>query len=178
VRFEAAKAWKNGSNGLVEADSVYFHSGAITSNPDSSTWDVTVGTLAPDGLGLMTEVANDVWEITFTPDQYYNLNETVEAFKLGMYFRDGSNENFGYGFRNSIIEYNVESALPFITVTPPAFNSTDEITITFNTKRGNAELLGTNSVYLHSAAQGLSTRQIHKIPAGKIPSETGAKMMV
>ena len=157
VRFDATKAWTNNSNGLVGADSVYFHSGAIITSPDSSNWDVTVGTFAADSIGLMTEVADDIWEITFEPDQYYSLNETLEAYKLGMYFRDAANENFGYGFRNSIIEYNVESSLPFITVTPPAFTSTDEITITFNTKRGNAELLGTNSVYLHSSAGVVDT---------------------
>jgi len=106
----------------------------------------------------MTEVSDDIWEITLTPDQYYSLNETLEAFKLGMYFRDAANENYGYGFRNSVIEFNVESALPFITVTPPAFTSTDEITITFNTKRGNAELLGATSVYLHSSAGVVDTQ--------------------
>jgi glycosidase len=158
VRFDAAKAWKNGSNGLIGADSVYFHSGAITSSPDSSNWNITVGTLTADNIGLMTEVSDDIWEITLTPDQYYSLNETLEAFKLGMYFRDAANENYGYGFRNSVIEFNVESALPFITVTPPAFTSTDEITITFNTKRGNAELLGATSVYLHSSAGVVDTQ--------------------
>ncbi len=158
VRFDATKAWTNNSNGLVGADSVYFHSGAIITSPDSSNWDVTVGTLAADSIGLMTEVADDIWEITFEPDQYYSLNETLEAYKLGMYFRDAANENFGYGFRNSIIEYNVESSLPFITVTPPAFTSTDEITITFNTKRGNSELIGTTSVYLHSSAVVVDTQ--------------------
>ena len=157
VRFDATKAWKNGSNGLIGADSVYFHSGAITDSYDSTSWDVTVGTLNADEIGLMTEVSEDIWEITLTPDQYYSLNETLEAYKLGMYFRDASNNNFGYGFRNSIIEFNVESALPFVTIEPPAFNANDEITITFNAKRGNAELLGSNSVYLHSSAGVVDT---------------------
>ena len=157
VRFDATKAWKNGSNGLVGADSVYFHSGAITDSFDSTAWDITVGTLSADDIGLMTEVSEDIWEITLTPDQYYSLNETLEAYKLGMYFRDASNSNFGYGFRNSIIEFNVESALPFVTIVPPAFNADDEITITFNAKRGNGELLGFNSVYIHSSAGVVDT---------------------
>ncbi|MFM2286499.1 MAG: hypothetical protein RLZZ543_1996 [Bacteroidota bacterium] len=157
VRFDATKAWKNGSNGLVGADSVYFHSGAILSDPSSHVWDITVGNLSADNLGLMTEVAPDIWEITLTPEQYYSLAADQEAYKLGMYFRDASNQNYGYGFRNSIIEFTIESALPFITVTPPAFNASDAITITFNTKRGNAELLGANSVYIHSSAGVVDT---------------------
>ncbi|MEZ4985328.1 MAG: alpha-amylase family glycosyl hydrolase [Saprospiraceae bacterium] len=109
VRFDATKAFPNGTAGLVDAEKVYFHSGVVLSSPDDTALSNIVGTLADDGLGLMTEVADDIWEITLTPADYYALEAGEEAFKIGMYFRDGPNENLGMGFRNSVIYYDVES---------------------------------------------------------------------
>jgi len=150
VRFDATKAWKGNTAGLVGVNEVYFHSGTVVNHPDSTTLNNVVGTLQADGIGAMTEVSDDIWEISFTPSAYYNVAD-LEVFKLGMYFRDGANENLGLGFRNSTIYYNVESDLPIITVNPPDYANYNPITVTFNARAGNRELMGATKVYMHSS---------------------------
>lgn len=151
VRFDATKAFRNGTAGLVDAEKVYYHSGVVLDANSNTTLSNIVGTLTDDGLGLMTEVSPDIWEITLTPADYYGLAEDETAFKIGMYFRDADNTNVGMGFRNSVIYYDVESDDPFVTIEPPAFTIDDPITITFNALRGNRELVNDTKVYLHSS---------------------------
>ena len=151
VTFDATRAWPGDTDGLIDADKVYFHSGVVLSHPDSTNWQNVVGTLTDDGLGLMTEVADNIWQITLIPKDYYGLEEDEEAFKLAMTFRDADNANVGLGFRNSAIYFNIESDRPFVTIEPPAFEIDDEITITFNARRGNRELVDADKVYIHSS---------------------------
>ncbi|MCB0705339.1 MAG: T9SS type A sorting domain-containing protein [Saprospiraceae bacterium] len=158
VRFEAAKAWTDGTAGLVGADKVYFHSGVVLSHPDSSNLVNIVGTLTDDGIGLMTEVEDDIWEITLTPKDYYSLMEEDDAYRIGMYFRDAANVNLGKGFRDSDIYFSVEDERPFVTIEPPAFEIEDQITITFNARRGNGELIGADKVYMHSSVDLTNTQ--------------------
>lgn len=156
VRFDATKAWKGNTAGLVGANEVYFHSGTVVNHPDSTTLTNVVGTLQADGIGAMTEVSNDIWEISFTPSSYYNVAD-LEVFKLGMYFRDAANENLGLGYRNSTIYFNVESDLPLITVNPTAYANYNTITVTFNARAGNRELMGASKVYMHSSVGLIET---------------------
>jgi len=160
IRFDATKAWKNGSNGLVGASKVYFHSGVVIDDPIGTKWSNTVGSLTDDGVGEMTRVSGetDIWEITLTPEDYYSLGGD-EAFKMGMYFRDADNNNFGYGFRDSEIYFDIDSDQPFITIEPAAFRAWDEITITFNARKGNKELVGADKVYMHSGMGTKATQQ-------------------
>lgn len=150
VTFDAKKAFPNGTNGLVGANKVYMHSGVVKSHPDSSNLSHIVGTLMDDGVGEMTFVGNDVWQLAMTPDDYYGLSGVLDIFKLGMYFRDENNVELGYGFRNQQIFVPVESDRPFVSIDPPAFQIDDEITITFNARKGNEELVGESKVYMHS----------------------------
>lgn len=156
IRFDATKASPADTDGLVGAEKVYMQAGVALS-PNSNTLDVTVGNNTDDGVGLMTEVEDDIWEITLTIADYFSLMESDEAYKIGMYFRDANGENLGYGFRNSVIFYDIASDQPFITVTPAAFRPGDEITVTFNARRGNRELLGANKVYMHSSVDLTNT---------------------
>ncbi len=158
VTFDATKAWPGNTDGLVGAGKVYFHSGLIFNDPSGTDWENVVGTLSDDGLGLMTEVSEDVWEITLLPKDYYGLEEAEEPFRLGMFFRNTDNTDQGLGFRNSVIHFDVESDRPFVTVDPPAFDIDDEITITFNARRGNRELVGADKVYLHSSVDLTDTQ--------------------
>ena len=150
ITFDASKAWKRNTNGLVGADTVYFHSGVVLVHPDSSRLDNVVGTLMDDGIGQMTNVGGDIWEITLTPANYYGVSNQEEIFKIGMWFRDANNQNVGLGFRNSTIYAKVESDVPFVSIEPAIFNADDEITITFNARKGNQELAGADKIYLHS----------------------------
>lgn len=157
IRFDATKANPNGTNGLVGAEKVYIHSGVLIDHPDSTDLSNIVGNLVDDGLGEMTEVEEDIWEITLTPADYYSIPEDLDIYKLGMYFRDATNENLGMGFRNGWVYRNVASGLPFITIDPPAFDPDTEITITFNAKQGNRELVGEDKVYIHSSMGTVDT---------------------
>ena len=150
ITFDASKAWKNNTLGLVGADTVYFHSGVVFEGSSGNTLANVVGTFMNDGIGRMTKVSGDIWEITLTPDDYYGISDVEEILKIGMWFRDADNQNMGMGFRNSVIFSNVETDLPFVSVDPAIFDIDDEITITFNARKGNQELVGAQKVYLHS----------------------------
>lgn len=104
IRFKAAGTALAGLSGATAADRVYMHSAAVTSGPDGNTWGKTVGNWAQaDGVGEMTYISPDIWEITLTPETYYGLTVNENAFKLAMVFRsadggiqvkDGSNDFF------------------------------------------------------------------------------------
>jgi hypothetical protein len=174
VTFDATKAWPGVTLGLVDADKVYFHSGVVLDHPDSQDLDNIVGTFFDDGVGLMTEVSEDIWEITLTPKDYYGLLADQEAFKLGMWFRDATNVNQGYGFRNSIIYYNIASERPIVTIEPPAFTIDDEITITFNALAGNRELVDADKVYIHSSVDLNDTSTPHNTAWQNVVGNWGA----
>ncbi len=150
VRFDATKASASGTEGLVGAEKVYFHSGVVQDDPLGTNWSLVTGTLSDDGLGLMTEVDDDIWEIQINVSDYYGITDPLNAFRLGMYFRDADNSNLGKGFRDQDIYFDIESDLPFVFIDPPSFGIDDEITITFNARKGNKELLGFDKVYMHS----------------------------
>ena len=151
ITFDAKKAFPNGTAGLTDAEKVYIHSGVVLSHPDSSNLSNIVGTLTDDGLGLMEHIGNDVWQITIKPKNYYGLSNEMEVYKIGMYFRDADNSNQGMGFRNSIIYFKVQSDIPIVQIDPPAFFAQEEITIIFNARSGNQELIGADKVYMHSS---------------------------
>lgn len=151
IRFDATRAFPAGTAGLVNANKVYMHSGVILQDPDSTTLENVVGNFVDDGVGLMTEVSPDIWEITLTPEDYYSIASNVDPFKIGMFFRDENNVNLGMGFRDDIIYFDVDSDRPFISVEPASFEIDDEITITFNAKKGNGELINADKIYMHSS---------------------------
>jgi 1,4-alpha-glucan branching enzyme len=150
IMFDATKAKPGNTSGLVDANKVYFHSGVILNNATNKNLTNIRGTLTDDGLGLMTKVADNIWEITITPDQYYNVTPDQEISKLGMWFRNENNTRKGFGFRNGIIYFDVLSDLPIVIVEPAAFNADTDITITFNANVGNKELQGADNIYFHS----------------------------
>ena len=150
IIFDATKASPGNTAGLIDADKVYFHSGVILNNAVNQNLTHIRGTMTDDDLGLMTKVADNLWEITITPNQYYNIPQGQEISHLGMWFRNGNNTHKGFGFRNGIIYFEVLSDIPIVTVEPAAFNADTDITITFNAGVGNKLLKGIDKVYLHS----------------------------
>ncbi|MEM7370375.1 MAG: alpha-amylase family glycosyl hydrolase [Bacteroidota bacterium] len=157
LTFDAKKAFPNGTSGLVGANKVYMHSGVVKDHPDSTNLTHIIGTLMDDGIGEMTAIGNDQWELTFTPTDYYGLSAVPDIFQLGMYFRDENNVELGYGFRNQQIFVPVASDRPFVSIEPASFSIDDEITITFNARKGNEELLGESKVYMHSGVDLMDT---------------------
>lgn len=158
IRFDAKKASRKQTAGLVGASKVYMHSGTIVAGNSQGQWSNTVGTLSDDGIGQMIKVGEDIWEIKIRPRDYYSIAQGVETDQLAMYFRDASNTNFGYGFRNSVIFVPVASSEPIVTITPASFTATSEITVTFHAHRGNKELINAEKVYMHSGVGTVNTQ--------------------
>ncbi len=150
ITFDATKASNDGTAGLVGASKVYMHAGVVTTGKDDTELSHLIGNLNDDGVGLMTEVSEDIWEITLTPEDYFDVTAGESIYSIGMYFRDASNTNLGKGFRNSLVYAKVQSSEPFITVNPASFANTTPITITFNANQGNGELAAESYIYMHS----------------------------
>ena len=150
ITFDPAKASAAGTNGLQNASKVYMHAGVILANATTSDLTHVIGNLNDDGVGIMTQV-NGKWEVTLTPANYFNVPDGQDIRKIGMYFRDAENVNLGKGFRDQLIYVDVLSSTPIVSIDPPAFTATDEITITFNAAAGNGELLNTSKVYMHAS---------------------------
>ena len=157
ITFDAKKASPGGTNGLLGVDKVYMHSGVKLSTATTNDLTNIVGSFADDGIGLMTKVGEDIWELTITPNEYYSIVQDQEIYNIGMWFRDADNTNRGYGFRDGIIYFDVQSDQPIVTVTPPNFEANTEITITFNARVGNRELIGADKVYMHSGVGVVDT---------------------
>lgn len=153
ITFDASKAWPNGTDGLENASKVYMHSGIIKASPDSSTLENVVGTFLDDGIGEMTSIGNNLWTLTITPEDYYDINGDESIYKIGMHFRDENNVEKGYGFRDQIIFASVMQDGPIVWIEPSGFATDESITVYFDASQGNAELLGAEKVYMHSGLE-------------------------
>lgn len=86
--------------GAGAATEVYWHSGAGELGP----WEAVIGNWGmDDGVGLMTESSDDVWEITFDPNTYYGDSDPAYAGPvpiphIGMVFRNGDGTLEGKGY--------------------------------------------------------------------------------
>jgi 1,4-alpha-glucan branching enzyme len=157
IRFDASKASPGTTSGLIGADKVYMHAGVLFGNATSSSLTNVVGNLKDDGVGQMTKVADNIWEIKIIPNQYFTIGPGQEISNIGMWFRNGDNTKKGYGFKNSIIYFSVISSNPIVNITPSGFSPENEITIVFNANEGNRELVGAQKVYMHSGIINVNT---------------------
>ena len=151
ITFDATKAWNDGTSGLLNAEKVYMVSGLVKRGVKAKGLDVQVGSSGSEEYGEMTSIGDNKWQITLTPEDYFNASD---AFRLGMFFHDGSNGNEGKGFQNDLIYSNFVQSGLMVSIDPPAFEADDEITITFDARQGNGELMNAEKVYIHS---GVST---------------------
>jgi|LGVF01.1.fsa_nt_gb 1,4-alpha-glucan branching enzyme len=79
---------------ITTASKIYLHSGV---GSETNAWINTTGNWGKDdGVGLMTKNTDNTWSITFTPKDYYKIEDGEESdfVKMGMVFRsqDGSSE--------------------------------------------------------------------------------------
>ncbi len=172
IKFDAKKASKFNTQGLVGAKKVYMHAGVVKS-PGTEIWSNIVGNKTDDGIGLMTNFGNDIWEIKINPFNYFSLQTEEEISQIAMYFRDENDINIGKGFKDSDIYYNVESNNPFVTITPAKYDANTEITITFNAAEGNKELLGQEKIYMHSSVGIIDTKTPADNAWGKVVGNWG-----
>jgi len=154
LTFDATKAWDAATLGLINANEVYLHAGLVLSAPNSEELDVLID--SANEKTAMTNLGNNIWSITFSPHTYFELSETQEPFKLGVYCHDG-NGNLGMGFRNQMVLFTITPSTPFVSIEPPSYTINQEITLTFDAARGNQELVDAEKVYLHSSVDLTNT---------------------
>ena len=158
ITFDAKLASPRGSAGLVGSGKVYMQAGVILADATNTTvLTNNIGNGLDDGIGELQAISDDKWQIKLTPREYFQINQDEDIYQIGMYFRDAANNNFGYGFRDGVIFFDVNSNEPIITVVPESFTAETEITITFNARQGNRELIGKNKVYMHSGVGTINT---------------------
>lgn len=152
ITFDATKASKDGTNGLVGADKVYMHAGLVVDDPNGRDLTKIIGNLIDDGVGQMTKVSGtaDKWEIKLTPREYFGLGGEDKAFRIGVYFRDANNTNVGKGFRNRPVYLDIQPDGSIVTINPPRFFSNESITLTYDASFGDRNLLGSSKIYMHS----------------------------
>ncbi len=157
IVFDARKAFPDGTDGLVGVDKVYMHAGLVVNDPNSKELSYEVGNLIDDGVGEMSYIVDDKWQIKLKISDYFNVDESNDVFRIGMYFRDKDNVNLGKGFRNDLIYFDIRSLDPMISISPAGFESEEEIVIRLDAKQGNGELIGANKVYLHCGVGTIDT---------------------
>ncbi|HOO84993.1 MAG TPA: DUF4961 domain-containing protein, partial [Prolixibacteraceae bacterium] len=90
ITFDATQ----GNRELMGVDKVYIHSSAVTqntNNPQTTTWSYAVGNWGlDDGVGQMTQVADNIWEITLEPRSYYQLPENEHPYWIAAVFRNAN----------------------------------------------------------------------------------------
>jgi len=174
ITFDANKAFPGDTEGLKDATKVYMHAGVILSDATHSKLTNVKGTFQDDGIGQMTALGNNLWKITLVPDQYFEIPPGKSIHQIGMWFRNEDNTKVGYGFRNRVIFVDVLSDEPILSVDPPSFNADTEITITFNARQGNRELIGTDKVYMHAGVVLRSTTNPKGTDWSKVVGTWGA----
>lgn len=157
IQFDASKADPKGTLGLINATKVYMHSGVILRNSNTTNLQKVVGNFNDDGVGQLTKISGNIWEISLTPNEYFDIKNGEEISKIGMWFRNENNTALGYGYRGGIIFVNVLSDEPIVSISPSNFGSKTPITITFNADQGNGELINATKIYLHSSAGIIDT---------------------
>ncbi len=118
ILFDASQADPDMTAGLVGAEKVYMHSGVVINDTDAPVggdWTNVVGNWGEDdGVGQMTKVADaeNLWEITLTPREYYGLDDATAVYYLGMVFRNADGSAMGKGPAGSDIFIRVAQSAP------------------------------------------------------------------
>lgn len=115
-----------GTSGLKSATNVYMHSGAIIDSPTGTTWTLVQGNWGKDdGIGKMTSLGNDKWEIKINPRLYYKPAADKQIYRIGMVFRNADGTKEGKSSQNSDIFVTLYQSGLQVTIESP----TDSILI-------------------------------------------------
>jgi 1,4-alpha-glucan branching enzyme len=110
-----------GTTGLQGATSVYMHSGSIVDAPTGTAWQLVQGNWGKDdGIGKMTSLGNNKWQITITPRQYYSPTAEQHIYRLGMVFRNADGSKEGKNSQNGDIFVDLYPAGLQISFQTPA----------------------------------------------------------
>ncbi len=119
VRYDATK----GVSGLVGASSVYIHSGG-SDDPgplDGSAWEYVVGNWGQDdGVGKMTSVGTDLWELNMGDAvAYYSQASNgpvtgTAILRMGMVFRNAEGTASGKDVNDQDIFCDLSGAMPMV----------------------------------------------------------------
>ncbi len=117
-----------GNGALAGASSVYMHSGVVLTGPTGTAWSNTVGNWGQDdGIGKMTAIGDNKWQITLTPRTYYGITASQNVFRLSMVFRNPNGTLAGKTADNGDIYVNVDPGF-YVLVNSPTGN--DPFTVT------------------------------------------------
>jgi len=157
IFFNAEAADPDGTAGLVGAEKVYLYAGAVTEGPQATDWAyITGSTDQDDGVGEMTRVEGEdnLWQITLTPRDYFQVPAEEDLYRIGMIFRNADGTSRGKGFGGGDIFVNVLPEGDLVSVSPGDFTINDEVTLTFDARladpSGTSGLVGAEKVYMHS----------------------------
>lgn len=153
---DAAAADPNNTEGLVGAESIYLYAGVVL-EAGSSEVSNFVGSLDGDQLGLEltpVEGEQDKWQFSMTIRDYFGIPEGDRIYKIAMKFRDETGTSVGTNIGGDFIFFDLEPdvELNIVSISPTAFGSTDNITITFDAEASapSGALIGASKVYIHS----------------------------
>ncbi len=95
------------------AAKMYMHSGAGYTDA-TAAWETVIGNWGmDDGIGEMTNVGTDMWEIMIDPNAYYGISSDTTILSIGLVFRnaDGTLEGKDAACTDIFIR-GVDSATP------------------------------------------------------------------
>jgi 1,4-alpha-glucan branching enzyme len=93
-----------GTSGLAGATSVYMHAGAILTSTTGTNWELVQGNWGQDdGIGKMTSLGNNKWEIKITPRTYFKPTAGQTIYRIGMVFRNANGSREGKSSQNGDI---------------------------------------------------------------------------
>lgn len=130
-----------GNGGLVDVDQVYMHTGLITNTSSSdSDWKFVVGNWGTDDARVkMSNIGNDMHQISFVIDDFYGAPQDIEIEKLAFVFRnvDGSKEGKTAQLQDIFLDFNSDDGFNAQLISPTSSNIianlNDEILIKFAT---------------------------------------------
>ena len=147
-----------GNGGLVGVDQVYMHTGLITSTSNSgSDWKYVVGNWGTDDAKVkMTNIGNDMHQISYIINDYYGVPENVEIERLAFVFRNvnGSKEGKTAQLQDIFLDFSDDEGFASQLISPTQSNiianSGEVITIKFATSEIADVKIFDNDVEIYS----------------------------
>jgi len=130
-----------GNGGLVGEDQVYMHTGLITNTSNSSSdWKFVIGNWGTDDARVkMTNIGNDLHQLTYVINDFYSVPSDVEIERLAFVFRNenGTKEGKTAQFGDIFIDFNSDEGFVGQRLSPTQSNVianlNDEVLIRFAT---------------------------------------------
>ncbi len=152
ITFHADLASAAGTGGLIGSNKVFMVAGAVVDQPFGNNVGYLKG--ETDGLGEMSLVGDNEWEVTLNPREFFGVPDEEPIYRIGLYFRNEDGSALGKGGDDDWIYLNLKSDAAIVSVDPEVFRPDQEITIVFDAAAadpaGTAGLIGASKVYMHS----------------------------